>query len=290
MIHVAKRHLLLIAKGFCMGAADIVPGVSGGTMAFILGIYEELIEAISLFGQKVFWTDIFHGKVHHAFTLPKWGFLCSVGGGIALAILTLAAPLEYLLAKNPVAVWSFFFGLVLASVFVVAARIRRWSVVLFIAVLIGTVLAYLLVGLVPVETPSSPWFLFVCGAVAICAMILPGISGAFLLVLLGKYAFILSAVNNRDVAPLAYVGAGAGIGIVAFSQVLRWLFHTHHDSTVAVLMGLMIGSLRKIWPWKIGDVNMLPALDMHTLSILGVMVAGAVLVALIELLAARMQP
>lgn len=285
MIHVAKRHIILLSKGFCMGAADIVPGVSGGTMAFILGIYEELIDAIALFGRKKFWGDIARGNIHHAFLLPKWGFLLSVGSGILLAAALLSVPLEHMLDESPLIVWSFFFGLVVASVFVVAARVKKWNMQQCCALVLGTLIAYIIVGLVPVQTPDSPWFLVVCGAIAICAMILPGISGAFLLVLLGKYQFVLSAVNERDFMSIGYIGIGAVIGIIAFSQVLGWLFARYHDTTVALLAGLMIGSLRKIWPWKEFDINVWPSWNTQTTTLLGLMVAGAILVIVVELVA-----
>lgn len=270
-----------------MGAADIVPGVSGGTMAFILGIYEELVDSIRLFGQKLFWNNIIHGKVHHAFLLPNWKFLLSVGSGIILAGLTLSHPLEYMLEQRPVLVWGFFFGLVSASVFVVALRIKKWSPQLAAALIAGVLVAYVVVGLVPVTTPDAPWFLILSGAIAICAMILPGISGAFLLVLLGKYEFILSAVNNRELLPIAYVGIGAVVGIIAFSQILGWLFQRYHDITVALLTGLMIGSLRKIWPWKIGESNVLPTIDGDTYVIMGIIAIGAVLVGMVEYISHR---
>lgn len=282
-----KQFFGLFLRGFCMGAADIVPGVSGGTMAFILGIYEELIDAIALFGKKTFWSDIIHGKIHHAFTLPKWGFLIAVGTGILCAAALLAAPLEHLLETQPTAVWSFFFGLVFASIFVVAARIKQWHISRVVALIMGTVLAYVLVGLVPVNTSEAPWFLILCGAITICAMILPGISGAFLLVLLGKYEFVLSAVNNRDIAPIALIGIGAVVGLILFSQVLGWLFAKYHDRTVALLTGLMIGSLRKIWPWKEDVVNILPSWNGETVKIVGLMVLGAAVVIIVEVIAHR---
>ncbi len=285
MIQSTKRYIFLVAKGFCMGAADIVPGVSGGTMAFILGIYEELIDAISLFGRKKFWSDIVHGKIHSALTLPRWGFLLSIGCGVLAAMLLLAKPLEHMFATNPVPVWGFFFGLMCASVLVVGARISKWRPLLITALIIGAIAAYVIVGLVPVQTPNEPWFLVVCGAIAICAMILPGISGAFLLVILGKYEFILSAVNNRDIVSIGYIGIGAVVGIIAFSQILGVLFKRYHDMTVALLTGLMIGSLRKIWPWKIGEQNMLPDLNADTFTIIGIMCIGALLVGAIEYLA-----
>ncbi|MBT5237060.1 DUF368 domain-containing protein [Candidatus Peregrinibacteria bacterium] len=270
-----------------MGAADIVPGVSGGTMAFILGIYEELIDAIRIFGRREFWSEIFKGKIHRAIALPRWGFLISVGGGILFAAAVLAGPLEHALETSPQMVWSFFFGLVAASVILVGKRIQKWTVPKMITLLIGVGVAYAIVGLVPVATPNEPWFLVLCGAIAICAMILPGISGAFLLVILGKYEFILSAVNNRDIVSIAYIGIGAVVGLILFSQVLGWLFAKYHDRTIALLTGLMIGSLRKIWPWKEGDINTIPTLDSAAWEFIGFMLVGCVLVVAIEMIATR---
>lgn len=240
----------LAVRGFCMGSADVVPGVSGGTMAFILGIYEELIESIRTVAQPRFLRPLFRGRIAEAWRVVNGTFLLSVLIGIGAAILTLARTIEWLLENRPVAVWSFFFGLVLASVVTVARRIERWRIGLVIAALLGAAGAWILVGVVPISTPNEWWFLFLSGAIAICAMILPGISGAFVLLLLGKYQYVLSAVNDRDVATILWVAAGAAVGIVSFAQLLGWLFRRYHDVTVAVLTGLMLGSLRKVWPWK----------------------------------------
>ncbi len=242
-------YLVLAVKGFCMGASDVVPGVSGGTMAFILGIYEELIDAIKSFNLK---------SAKHLLTLKirkflediSWQFLLALGVGILTAIFSLARVLSWLLQNRPVLIWSFFMGLILASVVTVSRRVDKWQAGTWICLLGGTMGSYFLVGLVPVATPEAPWFLFVCGVVAICAMILPGISGAFILVLLGKYQYVLEAVNNRDIFVLALVAAGACTGIVLFSRLLGWLLKEYHDLMVALLTGLMIGSLRKVWPWK----------------------------------------
>ena len=287
MIQKTRRTIGLVLRGFCMGAADIVPGVSGGTMAFILGIYEELIDAIRIFGRREFWSEIFKGKIHRAIALPRWGFLISVGGGILFAAAVLAGPLEHALETSPQMVWSFFFGLVAASVILVGKRIQKWTVPKMMTLPIGVGVAYAIVGLVPVATPNEPWFLVLCGAIAICAMILPGISGAFLLVILGKYEFILSAVNNRDIVSIAYIGIGAVVGLILFSQVLGWLFAKYHDRTIALLTGLMIGSLRKIWPWKEGDINTIPTLDSAAWEFIGFMLVGCVLVVAIEMIATR---
>jgi len=241
----------LFARGFCMGAADVVPGVSGGTMAFILGIYEELIESIREFGQPPLLKALVRFRFREVFTIINWKFLLAVLGGIGAAILTLAKGLEWLLENQPTIVWSFFFGLVFASVIAVSRRVKKWRLPLWVALIAGTVFAYVLVGLVPLQTPETWWFLFLSGAVAICAMILPGISGAFILVLLGKYQYVLEAVNRRDIADIIWVVLGAGVGIITFAQVLGWLFKRYHDLTVAVLTGFMLGSLRKVWPWKV---------------------------------------
>lgn len=245
-----KDYLGLAARGFAMGSADVVPGVSGGTMAFILGIYEELIESIRTFGTLSTIKLILSFNFKRMWRELPWRFLAAVLAGILLAILTLAGFLEWMLENQPVLLWSFFLGLVIASIYTVSKRIKRWTPFLVALALIGTVAAYLFVGLVPVETPNAPWFLFLSGVLAICAMILPGISGSFVLVLLGKYQYVLSAVNNRDILTLFYVAAGCAVGIVTIAQVLGWLFKRYHDPTVVVLIGLMVGSLRKVWPWK----------------------------------------
>lgn len=255
-----RYYLGLMMRGVFMGASDVVPGVSGGTMAFILGIYEELIESLRMLGEPRFLKAVFSLRMAQALEMANWKFLLAVGAGIGLAILTLAHSLEWLLINHPVFLWSFFFGLVLASVFVVAKRVKSWTLPRIGALLIGAIGAFMLVGLVPVQTPETWWFLFLSGALAICAMILPGISGAFILVLLGKYEFVLSAVTQRDILSLVIVAIGAAIGLITFAQILGRLFERYHDMTVALLTGLMIGSLRKIWPWK-KDVDWLREVD-----------------------------
>ena len=232
-----------------MGASDVVPGVSGGTMAFILGIYEELINAIKSFDLKAL-TFLATLKIRSLLDHVTWKFLLAVGIGVFTAIFTLARILSWLLQNRPVLIWSFFFGLILASVVSVSRRIESWKAPVLCSLFGGIVGAYFLVGLVPVSTPNAPWFLFLCGAVAICAMILPGISGSFILLLLGKYQYVLEAVNQREFVILFIVAAGASVGIMAFSRLLGWLLNNYHDLIVAALTGLMVGSLRKVWPWK----------------------------------------
>ena len=246
-----KEYVGLTLRGICMGASDIVPGVSGGTMAFILGIYEELIDSIRTIGRPHFIQAVLKFRIKEIFEILNWQFLLAVGLGILIAIFTLAQGLEWLLLNQPVYLWSFFFGLVLASVYTVSKRVALWTPPLTMAMALGAVAAFILVGLVPAQTPNTWWFLILSGACAICAMILPGISGAFILVLLGKYQFVLNAVNQRDFLTLILVAIGAGVGLISFAQILGWLFKQYHDMTVAVLIGLMVGSLRKIWPWKV---------------------------------------
>ena len=244
-----RDYIVLGVKGFCMGASDVVPGVSGGTMAFILGIYEELIDAIKSFDLKSL-QFLVTLKFRPLLDRISWQFLLAVGIGILAAIFSLSKLLSWLLQNRPVFIWSFFLGLILASVLSVSRRVEAWRVLTWLCLVGGTLGSYFLVGLVPVATPNDYWFLFLCGAVAICAMILPGISGSYILVLLGKYQYVLDAVNHRDFLVLGLVAAGACVGIIAFSRILGWLLKNYHDLMVATLTGLMIGSLRKIWPWK----------------------------------------
>lgn len=244
-----KEILALFAKGFCMGASDVVPGVSGGTMALILGIYEELIQSIKAFDWDCL-RLVLRGRFSQLLDKVPFGFLLPLGVGILTAIFTLARGLSWLLNEYPVAIWSFFFGLVLASAFVVGRRIDKWKWSTLFGIVFSAIAAYILVGLVPINTPETLSFIYLCGAVAICAMILPGISGSFVLVLLGKYHFVLEAVGRLDLLVLAVFTAGTATGILLFVRLLSWLLKQYHQITMAGLTGLMIGSLRKIWPWK----------------------------------------
>jgi len=256
-----------------MGAADVVPGVSGGTMAFILGIYEELLESIRSFDLQ-FLKLLSRFQIKDALNHTSWRFLTALFFGIFLAIFSLARILSWLLRDHPVLIWSFFFGLILASVYTVGRHLQKWTLPVSAWLFLGTVGSWFLVGLVPVNTPDSPWFIFMSGAIAICAMILPGISGSFILVLLGKYAYLLEAVNRRDFIPLILAAAGACLGLITFVRFLNWLLKRYRDPTLAVLTGFMLGALRKVWPWKetldtmtdshgkvhiISEANMLPA-------------------------------
>jgi putative membrane protein len=264
-------YLILAVKGFCMGAANVVPGVSGGTMALILGIYEELIDAIRSLNLN-FLRLMGMFKVREAISSVSWPFLLPVGVGVLLATVSLAKALSWLLDSYPVIVWSFFFGLILSSVFTVSRVVKGWRMPAFIGAGLGAVAAYFLFSLMPGATPDAPWFIFFSGFLAICAMILPGISGAYILVLLGKYHYILEAVNNKDLGVLLILITGALVGLLSFVRVIGWLLRRYHDLTMALLIGLMLGSLRKIWPWKEtlttfldGHGKEVPALQINTL-------------------------
>jgi len=244
-----SKYLILAIKGFCMGAANVIPGVSGGTMALILGIYEELIHAIRSLNLR-FLRLIALLKIREAFSSVSWPFLLSVCLGVLVATLSLAEALSWLLFTYPVVVWSFFFGLILSSIFTVGRVVREWRIPTFVAIGVGAVGAYFLFGMIPVATPNAAWFLVLSGFLAICAMILPGISGAYILVLLGKYHYTLEALNNRDFQSLFLLTVGAVAGLLSFVRVLDWLLKRYYDLTMAILIGLMLGSLRRIWPWK----------------------------------------
>lgn len=233
-----------------MGAADVVPGVSGGTIAFISGIYEELLSSISNINIDLFKT-LRRDGLAAAWKQLNGNFLVSLLLGIFISILSLAKAIKYLLENEPILLWSFFFGLVLASVIYIAKQLTKWNSITFIVMILGAALAYYITTLDPlVSENSSPWFLFLAGAIAICAMILPGISGAFILVLLGAYKPVLAAVNDRDYKIVALIGFGAIVGLLSFSRVLKWLFKHYKNYTLAALTGFIIGSLNKIWPWK----------------------------------------
>ncbi|MBN4082929.1 MAG: DUF368 domain-containing protein [Lutibacter sp.] len=244
------HYLIISMKGMAMGAADVVPGVSGGTIAFISGIYEELLTSISSIniaklkllktaGVKAVWKAI------------NGNFLMALLVGIFISILSLAKLISWLLENKPIMVWSFFFGLVFASIIYIGKQITKWDFITVMVSLVGIVIAYYITTLQPfISENSSPLFMFLAGALAICAMILPGISGAFILVLLGAYKPALEAIHNRDFKLIAVLIFGAIVGLLSFSKVLKWLFANYRNYTLALLTGFILGSLNKIWPWK----------------------------------------
>ena len=249
MIRTTKEYLSLSLKGMAMGAADIIPGVSGGTIAFISGIYEELIETINNVnfeaikklknnGIKSFWTHI------------NGNFLIALLTGIAISIMSLAKVITHLLETHSQLLWGFFFGLIVASVYIVGKQVNKWDINNIISLIIGSSIAFYITILNPMQNPDALWFVFLSGSIAICAMILPGISGSFILLLLGSYEFILVAIKDFKLDVITIFGVGCITGLLAFSKLLNWLFKKYHDITIALLTGFLIGSLNKIWPWK----------------------------------------
>lgn len=243
-------YIIIFLKGLAMGAADVVPGVSGGTIAFISGIYEELLDAINSININTL--KILKNKgFKAAYRSINGNFLFALLLGIGISILSLAKLIKWLLENEPILLWSFFFGLVLASVFYVGKQIRNWNTLKILMLIIGTSLGYYITILPAMATHETPaWFLFISGALAICAMILPGISGSFILLLLGAYKPVIEALDQRDIKTLLIVGIGAIVGLLTFSRLLKWLFDKHKYVTLSVLTGFIAGSLNKIWPWK----------------------------------------
>ena len=244
-----KDYLFLALKGMAMGAADVVPGVSGGTIAFIVGIYDELINSIKSINAHSI-KLLFTGKIAAFWKAINGNFLCSLLLGIGISVFSLAKLITYLLVHEPVLVWSFFFGLVLASTWFVSKDIKEWNWKTIIGFILGALVAYYITVATPAETPTNLLFIFLCGAIAICAMILPGISGSFILVLLGKYFYIMEAINTLDLVILGVFAVGAFLGITSFSRVLSYALKNFRNITLAVLTGFMLGSLNKVWPWK----------------------------------------
>lgn len=232
-----------------MGVAELVPGVSGGTIAFVTGIYEEFIESInrvnfSTFktlqkdGFKAFWKQL------------NGNFLLALFSGMLISIVSLSKVIKWLIEFHPIAIWSFFFGLVLASIIFVAKAIHKWNVISVVLLLLSAAVAYYITTIPPSANADSLPYLFMSGAIAICAMILPGISGAFILVLLGSYKTVLDAVDDRDFKIIITVALGCLVGLLSFARLLKWMFNNHKNITLVVLTGFIAGSLNKIWPWK----------------------------------------
>lgn len=248
MPRTRKEYFSIFAKGIAMGAADIVPGVSGGTIALISGIYEEFINSLKSISSAF-------AVLRKNGLLATWkhingDFLLTLFGGIAVSLLSLVQFIKYALVEHPILLWSFFFGLILASTYYVGKTVGKWNLATLLAFLVGAILIYYLTSISPSESSTAPWFIFLSGALAICAMILPGISGAFILVLLGKYAFIIEALSNMEIKIIAFFAAGCITGLLSFSHFLSWMLRKYHNITIAVLSGFMLGSLNKIWPWK----------------------------------------
>ncbi|MGJ8633669.1 MAG: DUF368 domain-containing protein [Luteolibacter sp.] len=243
------EYFLAVLKGAAMGAANIIPGVSGGTIAFITGIYERLINAIKSCGPKaikLFFTGKFKEFAQHTDLF----FLLSIGLGAGIAIIVIARFLEPAFENYPILTWAFFFGLILASIWGVGKMVKRWSIGTYVALLIGLAIAVGLLFLPHGSSNDNPAFLILCGAAAISSMIIPGVSGSYVLLLLGNYTLVLGAIGDRDLGILLPFAIGCGLGLLLLSHILAWIFKNHHDIAVSLITGFVIGSLALIWPWK----------------------------------------
>ena len=251
MSRTIKDYIAVGFKGLAMGAADVVPGVSGGTIAFISGIYEELVVSISNINFSLLKTLQKEGfKV--AWKQLNGSFLAALFIGVLISILSLAKTIKYLLENEPILLWSFFFGLVMASIIFIGKQVEKWNYKLLLLAILGATFGYTITIVSSTSiTEINYLFLVFAGAIASCAMILPGISGSYILLLMGVYPIVMTAITNRDVKIISAIGVGVVLGLLFFSKLLKWLFSKYKNEMLVVLTGIMFGSLNKVWPWKI---------------------------------------
>lgn len=281
-----NRRLRLLITGFSMGIADLVPGVSGGTIAFLYGIYDELLYSIRVItgtAPKL----LLQRKFKDAVKVVPFSFLIPLMSGIFLSIFGLARVFDYLLTNYPVIMWSVFFGLVLGSAFVIRKRVSRWNPARVALLIAGFGITFALLGLPNTSVSPTAFVIFATGAIASCAMILPGISGSLIMVMLGQYKNVIGFVSERNIGPLVIFALGALTGLALFSRLLSWLLKTHHSATIAVLLGVILGSLRRVWPWHTQTaegvyVNQLPSVNAELLIASLLMVGGFFLVLFLE--------
>ena len=293
-----KELLGVYVRGLAMGAADIVPGVSGGTIALIAGIYERLINALSSVGPNLW--QVFRQEGGIKGLIAVWRqvdatFLLFLLMGIATSLATLAGVIKHLLDNQPLMIWSFFFGLVIATVFLLLTEIKRWNIGRALLFLLGVASAVIISSLPLMNTTPSLPYLFVAGAIAICAMILPGISGSFILLLMGAYDTVLEAVHTLNFAIIFTLVAGMATGLLLFTRMLKWLLSRYYQATLALLIGFIAGSLVKVWPWKtdaLGTLNSEATYNVmpwhyptgaEWLTTLSLMLLGAILVTALSL-------
>ncbi len=290
-----KEYIAYFLKGMAVGLANIIPGVSGGTIALITGIFERLINSIKSFGISSL-SLLIKGKFREFAIKTDLYFLVTLFAGVIVAIVLLAKIFDFLFSQYPVYIWSFFFGLILASVYFVGNTIEKWKISVVISFAIGTTLAVLFTFLTPASENNNFFYLIICGVVAVCSMILPGLSGSFVLILMGNYQLVaIDAINNRDIGIIIPVLVGAAGGLVAFSHILSWVFKRYKDQTIAVLTGFILGSLGIIWPWKtpieklfgeklkvIGYEYFLPSMDTEFVIAVTIILIGIVSIWIME--------
>lgn len=244
------KNATVALKGFAMGAANVIPGVSGGTIALLTGIFNELIEALNATLSVPSWKLLFKGKFKEFWEAIHGTFLLWLGAGVIVSVFSLAKVMEYVLAYHPIQTWAFFFGLIVISGIYMLHDIKKWKAADGFWLVSGVVLGATICLLSPTQTTDASWFILFCGAIAICTMILPGISGSFILVLLGKYEYIMSAISELNWPVLILFGTGCVLGIAAFSKFLHWLIAHYERPTLITLIGFTLGSLVKVWPWS----------------------------------------
>ena len=288
------RNIGVAAKGFAMGAANVIPGVSGGTIALLTGIFNELIGALNALLTPKAWKLLFKGNFREFWEYIHGTFLLWLGAGVVASVFSLAKLMEYVLSHHPVQTWAFFFGLILVSAVFMLADLKGKKAVDVLWLAIGAAMGAAICLLSPSTTPDAPWFIAICGAISICTMILPGISGSFILVLLGKYDYIMGAVSNLDIPVLAVFAVGCVVGIVAFSKILHWLIAHFEKQTLLVLIGFTVGSLVKVWPWAdkaayqaANALTGCPEGELHILSAVICALVAAASVIVLEVLAHR---
>lgn len=290
-----KNAVFLVLKGIAIGTANVIPGVSGGTLALITGVFERLINAIKSFNLKAI-KLIANGKLREFAVYTDLSFLLLIITGMVIAIFSAARLFDYLFTNYPVYIWSFFFGLILASVWFVFRTIEKWDLSVIITGIVGVIIAAGVTFLTPAQENDNIFYLMVCGAVAICSMILPGLSGSFVLMIMGNYKLVaIDAINELRLEILVPFAIGAGIGLLAFSHLLAWVFKHFRNQTLALLTGFIAGSLGVIWPWKesvvsyFGDKEQvtgytwnLPQMNMEFVVALALMAAGVAIIFLME--------
>ena len=288
------RNIGVAAKGFAMGAANVIPGVSGGTIALLTGIFNELIGALNALLTPKAWKLLFKCSFREFWEYIHGTFLLWLGAGVVASVFSLAKLMEYVLSHHPVQTWAFFFGLILVSAVIMQAVLKGKKAVDVLGRAIGAAMGAAICLLSPSTTPAAPWFIAICVAIAICTKILPGISGSFILVLLGKYDYIMGAVSNLDIPVLAVFAVGCVVGIVAFSKILHWLIAHFEKQTLLVLIGFTVGSLVKVWPWAdkaayqaANALTGCPEGELHILSAVICALVAAASVIVLEVLAHR---
>lgn len=290
------HHIIVALKGFGMGAANVVPGVSGGTIALLTGIYSDIVGALNAVTEKETWKSLLHGRFREFWRLINGDFLVALLVGVLLSVFSLAKLVTWCLTYYPILTWAFFFGLILASAVVMVRGIKDFRGADLIPAVIGLALGLVICTMSPTKTTDDIWFIFLCGAISICAMILPGISGSFILLVMGKYHYIMQAITDLNWPVIIMFGVGCVVGILAFAKLLHWLLARWERQTMLVLLGFVFGSLVRVWPWYDGEaVEAAQLLRTGCVSPLDLQIPGAVIwcavgiaaVVLFELLGSR---